>query len=135
MLTERGRVETQADHDVWTRALEFAIKGLNGYLTQYDELLQNDRVGLHAKQMIDQAQGVLKDKSIPLQDIQKHEQYLQHLHHTLRKRVEKLQKGDDPDATWGRTILRAFQYMMSENENAREYFTRALRQHNQETHK
>ncbi len=131
MLTE-GKFETQADRLIWTRGIEFAIKGLDGFLTQYQELLQNDRVGIHAKHMIEQAQGVQKDESASLQDIQRHEQYLQHLHHKLRKRVEKLQKGEDPDATWEGTVLRAVQHMISNNEKARNFFARVLPTRNPE---
>lgn len=137
MLTEK-KVESQADRDIWTRALEFAIKGLHGFLVQYDNLLQNDRVGKHAKHMIEEAQRVYEEEKgkrgiVSLDVIQKYEWYLQNLHRTLRGRVEKLQKGKDPDATFGSATLRAIQQMLSNNTAAREFFKRSLYQHNQET--
>lgn len=138
MLTEKRRIESKQDRDIWTRALEFAIKGLHGFLAQHENLLQNDRVGIHAKHMIEEAQRVYEEEKgkrgkVSLDVIQKYEWYLQKLHRTLRGRVEKLQKGEDPDATFGRAVLRAIQQMLSNNTTAHAFFERSLYQHNQKT--
>lgn len=121
------------EYDLWVNAAKIAMKSLGDFLQENEKILKNDRVGIHAKEMIQLADDMLDDEFAPLHSIQTCEAYLQKLHRTLKARVKKLEQGQDPDETPARAVLRAIQAMLSKNANAPAFFERNLHQHNQET--